>query len=168
MKYNKKGQEDLWDTIKNIIFVLMLVAVVTFIVFKSLGGSFSTIVGIFDPYKKMFGFGEKAAEQVQAPTDCKVTRFYWSADKIKPGPIDIFIEGNDKCNYKKAYISVYADYRLWSDKQVASLTGSFEQGVSKTSWNIVPDTSFGFNGYYFKVKVGNSESAESKRLQVEK
>ena len=167
MKHNKKGQGDLWSTITRMAFILLLVAVVIIIVFKLLGVSFSSIFGIFEPYKKMFGFGDEKAKQVQDSTDCKIIRFYWSTDKSKPGPIDIFVEGNDKCNYEKAYISIYADYGYGlPDKQVASLIGPFDQGVSKIPWKIEPDASLSFQGYYFKVKVGNLESAESKRLQV--
>lgn len=167
MKFNKRG---LWGTITQVAFVLLLVAVVAFIVFKSFGGSLSTIFGIFEPYKKMFGFADEIPKQVQELTDCKITRFYWGTEKSNiNNNVDMFVEGNSNCNGKKAYILLFSDNSLWADEQLETITGTFDESKINIKWTVKQPSvaRFRFNGYYFKVKIDNLESQESKRLEIE-
>ena len=176
MKCNKGG---LWGTITQVAFVLLLVAVVAFIVFKSFGISTSTIFGIFEPYKKMFGFDDETpkqsqepatAEQSQKPSECTIKRFYWSTEKINIGDqADIFIEGSSNCNDKKVYISLFSDKSLWADEHIETITGTFDENKIDIKWTVKQPSvaQYRFNGYYFKVKIGNIESQESRRLEIE-
>jgi len=176
---NKKAEEDAWSLMKGIIVGLMLVGILAFIVFRSIGISTTSI---FEPLKKMLGFENKAektkAEASTSAQDCTIRKegYYWQPKRVRFGEqVSIVIEGSGNCDGKNVRLIVYGRFfnkrssTPWEDIIIeGNIDIPFKDKIIKREFTLenAPDP-LTMVSAYFTLEFGNYK-ARSDNLEIVK